>query len=49
MGEPTNRALSLACKLSRTLIKGRYLMSIRATDAAGNVQVAVGTARLTVR
>jgi len=48
-GEPTNRALSLAWKLSRTLPRGRYSISARATDAAGNAQTAAGTAGLTVR
>ena len=48
-GEPTNRVLTLAFKLSRKLVKGRYSISATATDVAGNVQTAVGKANLTVR
>ena len=47
--ESANRVLTLAFKLSRKLVRGRYSLSATATDAAGNVQAAVGTARLTVR
>ena len=48
-GEPTDKPLSLACKLKRKLVKGSYSISATATDAAGNVQTVAGTAKLTIR
>lgn len=48
-GEPTNKALTLSDKLTRTLAKGSYYLTVRATDAAGNVQAKVAKAKLTVK
>ena len=47
--EPTNKALTLSEKLTRTLAKGTYYMTVKATDAAGNVQAKAATAKLTVK
>jgi hypothetical protein len=47
--EPTNKALTLSDKLSRTLAKGSYYLTVKATDAAGNVQAKVAKAKLTVK
>ena len=47
--EPTNKALTLSEKLTRTLAKGTYYMTVKATDAAGNVQAKAATARLMVK
>ena len=47
--EPTNKALTLSDKLTRTLAKGTYHLTIKATDVAGNVQVKAATAKLTVK
>ena len=47
--EPTNKALTLSEKLTRALAKGTYYMTVKATDAAGNVQTKVAAAKLTVK
>ena len=46
--EPTGRTLHLPAKLKRTLARGSYVVSVKATDAAGNVQAKAATARLKV-
>ena len=38
-GEPTNKALTLSEKLTRTLAKGRYSISVKATDVAANTRI----------
>jgi hypothetical protein len=47
--ELTNKALTLSDRLAKTLTKGGYYLTVKATDAAGNVQVKVGKAKLTVK
>jgi hypothetical protein len=47
--EPTNTVLTLSDKLTRSLAKGSYSITVMATDAAGNVQAKAGKAKLTVK
>ena len=48
-GEPTNKVLILSDKLTRTLARGTYYITVKATDAAGNVQAKAAKAKLTVK
>ena len=47
--EPTNKALTLSDKLAKSLTKGSYYLTVNATDSAGNAQVKVARAKLTVK
>jgi hypothetical protein len=47
--EPTNKALTLSDRLTRTLARGSYCICVTATDAAGNVQGKVGRTRFAVK
>jgi len=46
--QATGSTLTLPAKLKRTLSRGTYSVSVRATDAAGNVQTAAAGARLRI-
>ena len=47
-GRPTNTALTVSCRLKRTLAKGTYSIAWRATDAVGNRQAKATTVRLRI-
>jgi hypothetical protein len=47
-GLPTNKALTVSCRLKKTLAKGAYYVVYGATDAVGNRQAKATTVRLRI-